>query len=265
MVLHLLKMDDILDACFVEDLFTTPLRQSRRKKEKHIESRNLWKYVDVLTPRYETHKVTKEEIISLSCRVNYEVSPMDKNVNENDMLYHLFAEQCGQDKKFMRTWLHLFVRLHKKFFNNMAKSYLARKGQTLDYSLDSVQEGRKGDVLTLLGLCMLIEKHALVHLHRGSIWTSLKDYQDSHYESLSKSDIHLIYLGRGNFARLTTCPTPLSVVDETASSQTVLIGTLFPFTPSESKALDTLIKTGLGVAIARDESKLPILVHLLQP
>ena len=157
-------MDDILDACFGEDLFATPLRRSWRKKEKHIESRNPWKYVEVLRPIYETHKVPREEIVRLSCRSHHEVSSTPKGINENDMLYHLFAELCGQDRKFMRTWLHLFVWLHKRFFNNMAKGYLARKGLSLDNWLDSVQEGRKGDVLTLLGLCMLIEKHALVHL-----------------------------------------------------------------------------------------------------
>ena len=163
------KMDDILDACFRENLFTTPLRRSRQKKEKCIESRNPWKYVEVLTPIYEKHKVTKDEIVRLSCRSNHEVSAVTKGVDENDMLYHLFAELCGQDMKFMRTWLHLFVHLHKKYFNNMAKTYLTRKGLSLDNWLDSVQDGRKGDVLTLLGLCMLIEKHTLVHLHDGAI------------------------------------------------------------------------------------------------
>ena len=118
------------------------------------------------------------------------------------MLYHLFTELCGQDWKFMRTWLHLFVRLHKKFFNTMEKAYLARKGLSLDNWLDSVQEGRKGDVLTLLGLCMLIEKYAVVHLHDGEIWTSLRDSQKSHDEALDRSDSHLIYLGRGNFAKM---------------------------------------------------------------
>ena len=163
------KMDDILDACFGENLFTTPLRQSRWKKEKHIESRNLWKYVEVLTPIYEVHKVMRDEIVRLSCRSNHEVSPVTKGVDENDMLYHFFVELCWQDMKFMRTWLHLFVRLHKKYFNNISKTYLTRKGLSLDNWLDSVQDGRKGDVLTLLGLCMLIEKHTLVHLHGRAI------------------------------------------------------------------------------------------------
>ena len=246
-------MDDILDACFEENLFTTPLRRSRLKREKHIESRNPWKYVEVLTPIYETHKVTRDEIVRLSCRSNHEVSASTKGVDDNDMLYHLFAELCGQDKNFMRTWLHLFVRLHKKYFNTMAKTYLTRKGLSLDNWLDSVHDGRKGDVLTLLGRCMLIEKHALVHLHDGAIWTSLRDSQNSHDEALDRSDIHLIYLGRGNFAKMSARGVPLLISENTPTSQSLVIGTLFPLTPSENKALNTMIKTGLGTAISRED------------
>ena len=99
-------MDDILDACFSEDLFTTHLCRSKQKKECKIESRNPWEYVDKLDPIYETHKVTKEEVTTLVCRSGYEIAPRDPTVNENDTLYHYFAMLCSQDRKFMRTWLH---------------------------------------------------------------------------------------------------------------------------------------------------------------
>ena len=62
-------------------------------------------------------------------------------------------------------------------------------------NLDSVHDGRKGDVLSLLSLCMLIEKHVLVHLNNGQIWMSLHDAAGSHDTLLSKVDIHLVYLG----------------------------------------------------------------------
>ena len=84
-------MDDILDVCFGEELFTALLHCSKQKKERKIESRNPWKYVDHLVPIYETHKVSKEEIANLSCRVNYEVALRDHSIDENDMLYHYFA------------------------------------------------------------------------------------------------------------------------------------------------------------------------------
>ena len=90
-------MDDILDACFSEELFNTPLHHPKRKRKRKIESRNPWKYVDLLVPNFETHKVPKEEITNLSCRVNYEVATHDQSINENDMLYHYFALLCAQD------------------------------------------------------------------------------------------------------------------------------------------------------------------------
>ena len=146
-----------------------------KKKERKIASRNLWKYVDHLVPIFETHKVSKEEIANLSCRVNYEVAPRDHSIDENDMLYHYFALLCAQDWKFMRTWLHLFVCLHKHYFNITASTYLKHKGLTLDNWLDGIQDGCKGDVLSLLGLCLLVEKHVLVHLSKGVLCSSLKD------------------------------------------------------------------------------------------
>ena len=125
-------MDDILEACFNEDLFTTPLHHSKQKKERKIESRNPWKYVNKLEPIYETHKVTKEELATPVCRATHEIAPRDTNVNENNTLYHYFATLCSQDKNFMRTWLHLFVQLQKQYFNSLAAKYLNCKGLTLD-------------------------------------------------------------------------------------------------------------------------------------
>ena len=119
----------------------------------------------------------------------------DKTIAENDRMYNFLASLCGQDRKFMCTWLHLFVRLHKGYFTSLASNYFKRKGLTLENWLDSVHDGKKGDVLSLLSLCMLIEKHVLVHLHNGQIWTSLNDSTGSHDAILSKVDIHLVYLG----------------------------------------------------------------------
>ena len=178
------KMDDILDACFSEDPFTTPLHHSKQKKECKIESRNPWEYVDKLDPIYETHKVMKEEVTTLVCRSSYVIAPRDPTVNENDTLYHYFTMLCSQDRKFMKTWFHLFVSLNKQYFNSLAAMYLSHKGLTLDNWLNSVHDGQKGDILALLGLCLLIEKHALVHLKGGVNWTSLKNASKLHDEIL---------------------------------------------------------------------------------
>ena len=249
-------MDDILDACFGEELFTTALHHSKQKKERKIESRNLWKYVDHLVPIFETHKVSKEEIGNLSCRVNYEVAPHDQSINENDMLYHYFVLLCAQDRKFMRTWPHLFVHLHKQYFNTLASTYLKHKGLSLDNWLDSVQDGYKGDVLSLLGLCLLIEKHVLVHLSNGLLWSSLKKSVDSHSHDnmLNKVDLHMVYLGRGNFALLQQCTNPLQVAESSPNMESIVVGTFIPLSPDEDKILGSLILSGLGVGINHEQS-----------
>ena len=46
---------------------------------------------------------------------------------------------------------------------------------------------------------------------------------------------------------------PLLIAENTPTTQSIVIGTLFPLTPSEDKALNTMIKTGLGTAISREE------------
>ena len=59
----------------------------------------------------------------------------------------------------MRTWLHLFGRMHRQYFTMLATQYFKQKGLTMDSWLDSVINSQKEDVLTLLGLCMLTEQN----------------------------------------------------------------------------------------------------------
>ena len=72
----------------------------------------------------------------------------------------------------------------------------------MDSWLDSMIDGCKGDVRTLLGLCMLVKKHILVHLKNGKLWTSLKTLPSSHAKGLKQVNLHLVYLGRDNFIKL---------------------------------------------------------------
>ena len=52
-------------------------------------------------------------------------------------------------------------------------------------------------------LCALTSRHAMVHLRNGNLWTTV-DSPDSydHDELLSICDIHLAYIGNGQFAEL---------------------------------------------------------------
>ena len=115
--------------------------------------------------------------------------------------------------------------------------------------MHSVHDGHKGDLLELMGLCPLIEKHVMVHLKGGTIWTSLKVIPTTHDEIIKQVDLHLVYIGRGNFVRLQNCSTPLQVVASSKKSETVVIGTFMPLSPEENKILDTMIMSGLGIGL----------------
>ena len=70
-------------------------------------------------------------------------------------------------------------------------------------SVISVKLNRRGDILSLFTLCALTSHHAMVHLRNGNLWTTV-DTPDSydHDELLSICDIHLAYIGNGQFAEL---------------------------------------------------------------
>ena len=87
-------------------------------------------------------------------------------------------------------------------FELRASKILALKVLTFDNWTDSVSEGRKRDILALCGLCMLFEKHAVVHLHNGVAWLTLVELSAEHTQDTEKCDVHLCYLGRGLFVEL---------------------------------------------------------------
>ena len=246
-------MDDILDTCFDENLFKTLLCHSKCTKETKIESRNPYAYVNKLEPIYETHKGPKDEISALECRATHKVAPRDIEVSENNLLFHYFAKLGSQNKDFIRTWLYLFVRMQRHFFTSMATICFKHKGLTMDSWLDSIIDGCKGDVLTLLGLSMLVEKHVLVHLKGGNIWSSLKTIPPKHPDALKQIDLHLVYVGRGNFIQLQVHSILLQMLPTMSSdTTTVLVGTMLCLSPEEYKTLDKLIMSGLGIGLNRE-------------
>ena len=99
---------------------------------------------------------------------------------------------------------------------------------------------------------MLVEKHVLVHLHNKQIWTSLQDSEDSHDVIMSKVDIHLVYLGRGNFALLQKRENALQIAHRSPEIDSIVIGTFIPLSPDEDKTLNRLILSGLGFGLDRD-------------
>ena len=158
--------DEILDVCYKEGLFDTPLWRLKCKKEKNIKTNNKYPFMDVLKPIYESYKVDKVKIQSLECRSTHEIASRAASVNDSHLLYSYFAT-LNLDVKFMHTWLHLFIRMHGQYFSRIAVKYFESKGLTMDSWIDCIVEGVKGDVLNLLSLCMLVEKHVIVHLENN--------------------------------------------------------------------------------------------------
>ena len=129
----------------------------------------------------------------------------------------------------------------------VGEEYLNRKRLTFDLWRESIKDGRKGDVLVLLGLNYLMGSHTMVHLHGNRLWTTLHD-KLNHDEMELKCDFHLVYLGRGIFAELCKCAEPLVEIEGDANVMSLMIGTL---TSKEQTVIDKLSKLGLGFAVDR--------------
>ena len=82
---------------------------------------------------------------------------------------------------------------------------------------------------------MLIEKHVLVHLSNGQIWSSLHDTTELHDELLTKVDLHMVYLGTGNFALLQNRINPLQIVHTSPDVESTVVGTFVPLSADENK------------------------------
>ena len=74
----------------------------------------------------------------------------------------------------------------------------------------------------------------------GKIWLSLKVKPADHSVALKQVDLHLIYLGRGNFIKLQERKIPLQVPDtpNSANVMTVVVGTMLPLSAEENKILN---------------------------
>ena len=138
--------------------------------------------------------------------------------------------------------------VYPKNFECAGYHCLTAKGLTLDIWSDSIEDGWKGDFLSLYGLNLMLDTHTVVHLSNDRLWTTIKNPPKNHDMLLAMCNFHLVYLGRGLFVELIERKCPLIVVEETADVKTILIGEL---TFDESETLDRVINRGLGVRVNR--------------
>ena len=225
------------------------LRVLKSKRIKDIPTQNPYNYARQVVPIYEIHRILQSEMVELSCRSTHCIKARSTKVHENDTLYELFRKLTNKDVKFIQQWLKLFSLTNQQNLEVRVKCYLASKGLAFDNWLTSITDGMKGDILVLYTLCMLFDKHAIVHLRHGFVWSTLEDLSQDYYADLKKCELHLCYVGQGLFMELMERVTPLEVVKDTEAVQSLVIGELS--TPEEQTIL--LIETaGIGVAISKE-------------
>ena len=171
-------------------------------------------------------------------------------ITENDNLYALFQQYTKYDITFIRNWLKTFMLTNRRNFELRTKKYLASKVLTYENWMDSISDGRKGDIFALYGLCLLFSKHAIVHLHNGLVWSTLQTISNDHQMDIDKCNLHLCYLGRGIFMELVKHDTPLQIADSGRTNvRSIIIGEL---ALDENTTFDELSHLGLGVGLDPD-------------
>ena len=68
---------------------------------------NPWTYQQNLALLLETDKLTRDELLTLTCRDKYCIKSMmfESPKDRDDELYRIFGDLVGQTVDFMRCWL----------------------------------------------------------------------------------------------------------------------------------------------------------------
>ena len=140
------------------------------------------------------------------------------------------------------------MQSHKTYFEKCGQFYLSTKGLNFDTWMEAIDEGCKGDVLTLYGLSLLIDVHTYIHLHNGQFWSTLKNVPSTHDATLRKCKVHALYLGRGLFVEIREQEKPLQIIDN--PNPKVILIVIGELSELETKTYDDIVHTGLGVGKA---------------
>ena len=225
------------------------LRTSGKVRARKIPSNCEYPFTDIFQPVYETQKVQKEAIEHLCCRLTHCVKLKHLEHEDGDILYNIFAINAGQDCEFIRRWLyHFMVEVFPKNFAGIGSSYFQSKGLSFQEWAAGILTNIKADFFALYGLCLLTDRHAVIHLKDGKIWTSLKNPLNDHDKILEMCQLHLVYLGRNLFVELTKRLNPIQIIESNEDVKVISLGEL---TFDESETLDKVLYRGLGVGVHR--------------
>ena len=158
-------------------------------------------------------------MVGLPCRVTHKIRARSVKIREEDNLYAIFASHVNKPVSFMRQWLKCFSISNSSILTRCAKHYLVSIGMTLEVWLEAVKEGRKGDILALYCLSLLLDIHTVIHLHNGGMWTTLQVVPDDHDSVMLCCHMHLAYLGMGIFIELVRRETPLAILPDAVTGR----------------------------------------------
>ena len=140
---------------------------------------------------------------------------------------------------------------HKHQIAKFAKDYLDSKGLDINTWLTGPKRGKRADVLALFLLCRIKKSHCFVHLEGGHYWASLEENPVDHEMLPQKCNLHLAYIGCGNYVQLLlrtvtyeyeifgiSSPFNIDIMD----MKPQIIGSL---TADEESTLSQLMTTGL--------------------
>ena len=222
------------------------------KKKKAPGEDNLWPYKDMVPPLPEADKLSKSNVLQIECCSRYKIKTNTHIVDEkstNDEVYQMFGEMLSQNVTFMRQWVQVFVLTHKRFVINLSKDYLKNQNMKPSEWLANTRTDGKADALSLFILCLTMDTHCFIHTKSGYL-TTLKDDPQDHLEYTQCCNLHLSFLGSGNFIQheiqteiiafeIFSLPEPIEL---DMATQPIAIGEC---TAEESETLDKLLQLGI--------------------
>ena len=171
------------------------------KKKKAPGEGNPWPYKDMVLSLPEADKLTRSNVLQIECCSRYKIRNNTHIVDEksaNDEVYRMFGVMLSQNVTFMRQWVQVFILMHKHFVINLSEDYLENQCIKLSEWLTSTRTDGKADALTLFILFLAMDTHCFTHTESGYL-TTLKDDPQDHLEYTQCCNLHLSFLGSGNF------------------------------------------------------------------
>ena len=138
--------------------------------------------------------------------------------------------------------------------------YLKSKGLKIPTWLAGVKSRKKADILTIYLLSKVTMTHCFIHVQNNKYWSTLKNELTTHKEFMQRCNLHLAFIGQGNFIQLELRTTLIeyeifgmleSVSVEQVDFKLVVLGTS---TAEEDETLTQMLNMGLSVHAS--ESKL---------